>query len=171
MQTIRTVPSKLIGPPQQISLPHGNYALIFPCGEVHVVNSFRRSIVVVDPFGDIRRALTRIPDRSERGSILVELALALPFILLLGLGSLDLCWDLTAKSNLNWIATQSASCTKNPSCDPIQLAADNAGGLTMDTGALNVVVDGNTVTASYSAHGLVGFLPPINMQSSATAAP
>jgi len=156
--------------------PVGSTILVFPDGEVQISHPDRSTVIVVDPAGRTHEYMVTPCDEpdekkaSQRGSVIVEFALALPIVILISLGAMDLCWDATAKQNLDYVAEQSALCTQKASCDPTALAQSNVQGLTLNPANLTVTVDGNTVSATYQASGLTGFLPTITLTSKATAA-
>jgi hypothetical protein len=68
---------------------------------------------------------------NQRGSVLVEMAIVLPVLLLLILGGIDLDLMTTSKSALNFVAGETARCmAENPGCQgPTIFAQQQATGL------------------------------------------
>jgi Flp pilus assembly protein TadG len=117
---------------------------------------------------------------KQRGSVLVEMAIVLPVLLLLILGGIDLDLMVTSKSALNYVASETARCAAhNPGCVPSAFAQVTATGLGLK-GALSISASPNcppptgspctaTVTASYSWSPLSPFFRPVTLTSTATA--
>jgi TadE-like protein len=78
----------------------------------------------------------------QRGSVLVEMALVLPVLLLLVLGGMDLSLMTNSKSNLDYVARTTSQCmVHNPSCPPQTFAAQLATGVNL-RGTLTVTASG-----------------------------
>lgn len=108
--------------------------------------------------------------RNERGQALVEAALVIPFLILLALGSMDLLRAETAKSNVNFLATQGAACAVKANCVVAANISANATGLSMNQAQLSFTQPApNAVTVSYTFTPAGPFFPSITMQSTATA--
>ena len=69
--------------------------------------------------------------KTQRGSVLVEMALVLPMLLLIVLGGIDLNLMAGAKSALNYIAGEAARCGAqvNTPCSPSTYVSQAAPGL------------------------------------------
>jgi hypothetical protein len=67
--------------------------------------------------------------KTQRGSVLVEIALVLPVLLLIVLGGIDLDLMVTAKSALNYVASETARCMAQNSSCPSNFPQTQAGGL------------------------------------------
>jgi len=114
--------------------------------------------------------------QTEDGSILFEFALVMPIFLILILGGIDLVLATSAKSNLSYVAMQTAACrAQTPdNCRNFQgyatkLAADiglNAPvAVTLDDACAGCV----KVIASMTTIPVGPFFPAINFVSTATA--
>lgn len=78
----------------------------------------------------------------QRGSVLAEMAIVTPVLLLLILGGMDLSLMAGAKSNLDYVARTTAQCmVHNPSCQPQTFAAQLATGINL-RGTLTVTASG-----------------------------
>lgn len=130
-------------------------------------------------FATKRKGMRQTPDSPrdakgkwihQRGSILLEFCLVLPIFLLLILGGFDLITLATAKSNVDWISQQVATCTKAATCPAAQVTAQSiAGGFGMNTAAVTATAAGNVATVGYLWQGISPFFSPTQLQSTATA--
>jgi hypothetical protein len=82
----------------------------------------------------------KVGDRkAQRGSVLVEIALVLPVLLLIVLGGIDLDLMVTAKSSLNYVAGQTAQCmAHNVGCVPATFGTSEGAGLGLKRGSITV---------------------------------
>jgi|SRR5580658_1514385 Flp pilus assembly pilin Flp len=106
--------------------------------------------------------------RHENGAVLVEFAVILSIFLLLILGGLDLERMANAKSNVDWIAQQIATCTKAKSCagaTPPSLAS----GFGMDSKNISPKSDANPITVTYQWQPISPFFKAQTLTSTATA--
>jgi len=118
--------------------------------------------------------------KRQRGSVMVEMALVLPVMLLLILGGIDLDLMVTAKSAVNYVASETARCAAhNTGCVPTTFAQDSATGLGLK-GTLGVLASPNcppptglpctaTVTINYSWSPISPFFRSATLTSTATA--
>jgi hypothetical protein len=75
----------------------------------------------------------------QRGSVMVEMAIVLPVLLLLILGGIDLDLMITAKSSLNYVAGQTAECmAHNIGCAPSTFGVATGTGLGLKSAAITV---------------------------------
>jgi hypothetical protein len=166
--------------------PDGTVVNIFTSGEVQVSHPTRDSIIVIDPLGIAHEYSINPPEEPnqpslfhrgkvysspQRGSILLEMALCIPVFLLLVLGGFDLVWCCRAKSNLDWIAQQAASCSAKTSCDVNALVNKDANGLSLDSTKITRTFDpgAGTATLVYAYKAIGPFWPNLTLTSSATA--
>jgi Flp pilus assembly protein TadG len=125
---------------------------------------------------------------NQRGSVLVEMAIVLPVLLLLILGGIDLDLMTTSKSGLNFVAGETARCmAQNPLCQgPATFAQQQATGLGLN-GRLNAIsipptpcpqlpsppppgpTCSVTVTVTYGWTPLSPFFHPVTLTSVATS--
>jgi Flp pilus assembly protein TadG len=77
--------------------------------------------------------------KRQRGSVMVEMALVLPVMLLLILGGIDLDLMVTAKSSLNYVAGETARCmARNPGCTPAAFGTAEGASLGLKSAAITV---------------------------------
>jgi Flp pilus assembly protein TadG len=117
-----------------------------------------------------KRRTAPMPPRTlkpQRGAVILEAAFVVPLLLMLILGGLDLTLLARARSNVDWIARQAASCSATQGCDVQALAASNAAGLSMP-GALSVVINApGAVTVTYSWAPVGPFLSATTLTATA----
>ncbi len=100
-------------------------------------------------------AMTAKRRKSQRGSVMVEMALVLPVLLLLVIGGIDLDLMVSAKSALNYVASETARCmTQNAAC-PSNTAQTQAGNLGLNAAKITA-----TSVPSTPCPALTAFPPP-----------
>jgi hypothetical protein len=83
--------------------------------------------------------MTAKRQKTQRGSVMVEMALVLPVLLLLVIGGIDLDLMVTAKSALNYVAGQTAQCmAHNTGCTPSAFGVSEGTGLGLKGASLTV---------------------------------
>ena len=83
--------------------------------------------------------MTVSEQKTQRGSVLVEIALVLPVLLLIVLGGIDLNLMVSAKSSLNYVAGQTAQCmAHNNQCAPATFGTSEGAGLGLKRGSITV---------------------------------
>jgi hypothetical protein len=105
----------------------------------------------------------------EKGQAILEMALAIPFVLALLLGGADLLWLENCKGNVDYLAREAAVCTTKQGCDPTGFALNAARGLSLDPTQLTVTVSGTSVTLVYQCAPLVPAFPVMTIHSTAVA--
>jgi hypothetical protein len=95
---------------------------------------------------------------GERGQSLLEFCLVIPVFLALCLGGMDVLWLEMSVASLDHVASESAMCIDQPSCDPVALGKSNAAGLGLNPDALTITIASKTVTLSYAFEPLAGFV-------------
>jgi Flp pilus assembly protein TadG len=123
----------------------------------------------------------KVGDRkAQRGSVLVEIALVLPVLLLIVLGGIDLDLMVSAKSALNFVAGEAARCGAQVlGCSPSASAMNNASGLGLKASNVNVtsppcgppLLNPCTVTVTYLWKPISPFFKSATLSSTATAQP
>ena len=121
--------------------------------------------------------------KTQRGSVLVEIALVLPVLLLIVLGGIDLDLMVTAKSSLNYVAGQTAQCmAHNVGCAPDTFGKSEGVGLGLKRASITVTplspncppaVPGTPCTAqvqvTYAWSPISPFFKSATLTSAATA--
>ena len=105
----------------------------------------------------------------ERRQDLAIMAIIVPAILVIVIGTADLVRLGTAQTNLNQVAQTSAACITTPGCIVKAEAATSAKALGMDPDFLDVNVQGKVVTLAYVSHGYLPLFPSRHFSASATA--
>jgi Flp pilus assembly protein TadG len=83
--------------------------------------------------------MNRQTTKGQRGSVMVEMAIVLPVLLLLIIGGIDLDLMVTAKSSLNYVAGQTAECmVHNARCPSTTFAQTQATGLGLKASNISV---------------------------------
>jgi TadE-like protein len=95
---------------------------------------------------------------SERGQVLVEFVLMLPFLLMILLGGCDLVWVETQRASVSYLATQAAVCNARPGCDPNSYVMRAEPGFALDPAATGIVIFPGEVDLSYRTRGLFGIV-------------
>ena len=116
--------------------------------------------------------------KTQRGSVLVEMALVLPILLLLVIGGIDLDLMVTAKSALNYVAGEAARCGAqvSPACSPSAYVSQAAAGLGLNASKVSSpppCVPGNPcmITLTYQWTPISPFFKSTTLSSTATAQP
>jgi hypothetical protein len=105
------------------------------------------------------RELTKFADSiKQRGSILLELAFALPLLLLLVLGGLELSNLMLTRQNINYLAQAGARCAAQAGCDVNNVVYQDAVGLGMDTAKLSWTQDATSLTVTFHYFPLSPYL-------------
>ena len=129
---------------------------------------------------DKNEAMTAKRRKAQRGSVMVEMALVLPILLLLVIGGIDLDLMVTAKSALNYVAGEAARCgAQVPGCSPSASAMNQAPGLGLKAANVNVTLgpcgpalsNPCTVTVTYLWAPISPFFKSTTLTSIATAQP
>ena len=107
----------------------------------------------------------------QRGIILLEAALYSTFLCWILFMCLECILAKSAESDVSVLAQQSAICSVVQGCDPRQLVANQAAGLSMAAANLSVVAVGGTSTVKYTTTPLSPFFPSFDLSATATAAP
>jgi hypothetical protein len=107
---------------------------------------------------------------GQRGSVLLEAGLFLTFLCWIVFMCLDCILTKSAESDVNVLAQQSAICSVVQGCDPQQLVANQAAGLSMAATDLTVVAAGGTSTVKYTTTPMSPFFPRMTLSATATAA-
>jgi Flp pilus assembly protein TadG len=111
--------------------------------------------------------------RNQKGVALLEFALVLPIFLLLVLGAMDLSFCQMAKSNLNYLTTQAASCAAKKTCTAQGYIDSSAAGLSLNPAAITVgttITPGETtVTLSMTYKPIGPVFPKVNLSATAKA--
>jgi len=100
---------------------------------------------------------------------MATMAIIVPVILLIAVGTTDFVQLGTAQTNLNQVAQTSAVCITTPGCIVQADAATNAKALGMNPDFLDVSVQGKVVTLAYVFHGRLPLIPSRHFSASATA--
>lgn len=108
---------------------------------------------------------------SQRGSVLLEAALYSTFLCWIVFMCMECILARSAESDVNVLAQESAVCSVVQGCDPQQLVANQAAGLSMAIADLTVVAAGGTSTVKYTTTPLTPFFPSFDLSATATAAP
>jgi TadE-like protein len=107
---------------------------------------------------------------KQRGAVLLELALAVPILLMLLLGSLDLLLALAANGDVHALANAGAACIVTPSCgNAVSFVQGAAAGLSLNASQLTVSQNGNSVTVVYGYQPVGPVFPSVILSATATA--
>ena len=105
----------------------------------------------------------------EAGSILIEAAMLIPLFIFLFLSAADLILAESMKANVSFLAQTAANCSLVPSCSPVAVVTNQAGGLSMASANLTVTAATGTATVSYITTPVSPFFPSLTLKSTAMA--
>jgi len=88
---------------------------------------------------------------------------------LLLLSGVDLTRAESAKSSINYIASEAARCAAKPPCVVGVFVTGSAAGLGLNSSQISFTQAGNAVTVLYTFQPLFGFFPTLSLSSTATA--
>jgi hypothetical protein len=129
----------------------------------------------IDPakLHETRKLLNEQPRGKEKGSVLVEMALAMIVLLTVICGAFDMNQCASAKSSLTWLATSAASgLDSTPGFDLAGFCQANAVGVGLNSANLTCAASGpKSVTATYTYQALFFAWPPATTLTANATAP
>ncbi len=113
---------------------------------------------------------------KQRGSVLVEMAVVLPVLLLLIIGGIDLSLLTRTKANLDFIAGETARCmARTLGCNAQTFAQQEASGLgmigTLTATATPLSGGQQQVKATYAWLPISPFIKPVTLTSTGVGVP
>ena len=126
-----------------------------------------------------RKATRKERQNAQRGSVLVEIALVLPVLLLIILGGIDLDLMVTSKSALNYVAGEGARCgaQTTPPCSTSSYVSQAAPGLGLNASGVRITSAPCTpgtacqLQLTYQWNPISPFFKTTQLTSTATAQP